>query len=254
MDPVWLAVGLSVTAIGLELYRMRWGGNERQLQGEIDGLKRQKELLWERLLAAEDRIKELEAERKILEAERCKYMPNCKFYSVQERETKSQERVLVVHTSAKGMDVDVAAFREVQSRTGLAFARMDGATSEKLERYLERWRYQRRPVRHVHLSAHMGPEGIVLDDKTVTPLWLSEQLVGAEVLVLDGCQSDYLGDLMGVVPTVITLRNDIETHDAMRFAGAFWEEIGNNVLPEDAFWNALERVPAAVREHAEIHI
>lgn len=173
--------------------------------------------------------------------------------------TPSPERVMVaIVGSDNSLNEDLTAFRAVEARTGLRYAPLKNATREKIESYLERWRLQRRPVRFAHIAGHMGKDGIVDNSKTITdiidPIWLSGQIRDMEILVLAGCNSDRIGDLLRSVKTVVTLREDVETHDAAIFTEAFWHEIGSGAIPEDAYWAALDRCPTHVREHAEIHL
>jgi len=99
----------------------------------------------------------------------------------------------------------------------------------------------------------MGPDGAEFADGIATGLWLSEQMKDVQVAVLDGCESEWIGDLLGVVPFVITLMEEIEHHDAMLLAEIFWLEIARGAEPETAFYTTLDRCPPAVAEFAQLH-
>ena len=110
------------------------------------------------------------------------------------------------------------------------------------------------PIKYIHIAAHMSHEGIQLD-RLVTVAELSEVLADAEILVLSGCRSDVMGDYLGVVPTVISMREQISHADAAVFTQVFWEEVakhyGNGAA---ALETTLERVPTNVAEFVELHI
>ena len=90
------------------------------------------------------------------------------------------------------------------------------------------------------------------DDGIASPQWLSENVQGAEVVVIAGCQSDTVGDYLGVATAVITMLEEVRNDDAARFTEAFWTQIGEKMQPEDAFYKAIEIVPQ-VSEFAEYH-
>jgi hypothetical protein len=55
-----------------------------------------------------------------------------------------------------------------------------------------------------------------------------------------------------VVPFVITMREQVNHDDAARFTEAFWTAIGTRTDPEDAFYEAIDKVPN-VQEFAQLH-
>lgn len=52
---------------------------------------------------------------------------------------------------------------------------------------------------------HANHAAIALADGAVDGDWLSERLLGVQVLLLAGCHGDRLGDWLGVMPHVVTL-------------------------------------------------
>lgn len=162
--------------------------------------------------------------------------------------------LLVVIGPDRHLHIDLTAFRKVQQRTGLRFSRLQDATAERLERYLERARVSGYPVRYLHFSVHAGPDGIQLSDRLVDGLWLSERLKDTQVVMIDGCTADAVGDLIGVVPFVVTLMEPIENNDATLFAESFWLFIGQGMEPLTAYYNALDRSPPVVGEFAQLHM
>lgn len=166
----------------------------------------------------------------------------------------ARRSVLVAVGPDRMLDVDLAAFRAVATRTNLRFQRLRDVTKNRFERFLERHRSSGRPIRYVHLATHAGPDGVEFADGRVDGVWLSERLGGVEVLLLDGCEASNVGDLLGVVPYVVTMNEPIDNHDAMLFAEAFWCEIGNGKPAEVAFYLALDRSPPVISEFAELHV
>lgn len=257
----WSSVVVGVLALVLALVK-RGGSGQEELQKQIESL--QKELgevktreqaqqtyvqqLLDRIIAAEQENKEIRSELESLKRERERLLA---LIEVQRKD--GHDHILVVTGPDPDLQRDLSAFHRVQTTTGLRYARMSDATTRGFERYTERWRMQRHPVKYVHLALHMASDGAEFKDKVVTGLWLSEQLRDCKILVLDGCDSEDLGDLIRAVEVVISMRHSVENHDAALWAEAFWEEIGLGADPQQAYWSALSRVPTAVREHVEIH-
>lgn len=163
-------------------------------------------------------------------------------------------RLLAVIGPDKPLEVDLAALRKVRAKTQLHFTRLMNVTSTHFERYLERARMANAPVRYVHLAVHASAEGIQFADRIVDGVWLSEHLQGVEVLFLDGCEGDWLGDLLGVVPYVVTVMEKISHHHAMLLTEGFWTEIARGLEPPDAFYTMLDRCPPVISEFAQLHM
>ncbi len=163
-------------------------------------------------------------------------------------------RLLVVIGPDKPLEVDLAALRKVRAKTQLHFTRLMNVTSTHFERYLERARMAKTPVRYLHLSVHASAEGVQFADRVVDGAWLSERLQGVEVLFLDGCEGDWIGDLLGVVPYVITVMEKISHHHAMLLTEGFWTEIAQGMEPSDAFYTMLDRCPPVISEFAQLHM
>lgn len=165
---------------------------------------------------------------------------------------RTRRPTLLVATANDAMlEEDVAALRGVRA---FHLQVLRNATSRDLERTLERARAEGHPVQYLHLATHAGPQGMALADRAVNGIWLSEHVRGVEILVLLGCRSDYAGDLLSVVPAVVSMRDEISNSDARIFARAFWAAIGEGLAVEDALDRALERSPSAVGEMVELHL
>lgn len=220
---------------------------ERELQKRVTELERE---IVQLQTSYESRIKQLEDRIEFLLEE----LETRKRTIIDMAGAAQPAYVTVVVGSDPALDVDLAAFRKVQSKTKMRFTRLSNATTVKFERYLERQRAQGTPARRIHLALHAGPTGVEFVDKTVNGLWLSERLKDCEILLIDGCSADFVGDYIGVVPFVITLMEEIEHHHAMLLAELFWTEIGRNAQPELAYYSALDRCPPGVAEFAQLHM
>lgn len=152
---------------------------------------------------------------------------------------------------ASGVDgwMDLALLRSLP----VSITRLVGVTKVKLKRYLDRARSYGRPVAHLHIGAHSGAQGIVLDDGVADADWLSQHLAGVQVLLLAGCNGDELGDWLGVVPYVVTLREEVNADDAALFSKLFWSEVVGGANPDEALSSALLKAPAGMGEYVEHH-
>ncbi len=164
------------------------------------------------------------------------------------------EILVVVGQDLPELRIDLASFRKVEVQTGLRFKRLIAPTPLKVERMLERGRASGNPVRYMHISAHAGPAGIALNDTVVDGEWMSQHLRDVEALVIAGCESEQIGDLLGVVPFVVTMLEAVDSEDARLFGEAFWAEIGRGKKPLDAYYAALQRCPPAISEFSQVHV
>lgn len=165
---------------------------------------------------------------------------------------RQRRNVLVVGVgNDPALEVDLAALRGV---AGLQLATLRNVSKASLEALLERHRANGNPVRYLHLAVHASHDGLLLADGLADGLWLSRHLAGVEILVLAGCESDRVGDLLSVVPAVISMRDEIENRDASIFSRAFWAAIAQGMDAQAALEAALERSPSTVAEMVELHL
>ena len=222
----------------------------QQLKVELNKLREENEGLRAVNNSLMRRIVALEQERSDWQIE--------KIYQSKERPVPEGRPVLplvVVIGPDRDLDVDLAVFRKLQAQGLVSFRRLRPGNSKTLERYLERKRMDKHPTRYVHFSLHGGREGLVFEDGVITGIQLSELLQGVEVLFLDACYGDWVADLLGVVPVVVSLMEEIENHDAALLAEAFWGELAQTPTdPEGAYERALHRCPPVVGEFAELHL
>lgn len=168
--------------------------------------------------------------------------------------TSPRRRVLIaaVGTRGLGLELDLASLRAVQMATGLEFERVLDSDPEKLKKVLDRARMQRYQT-YLHLAIRADKDGYQLGNEIVDAEWMSSVLGGVLIMVVAGAESDWVGDLLGVVPYVITMSEGVAPRDAAAFARAFWTEVGNGLGPQRALNLALQRSPATMREYVVRH-
>lgn len=169
--------------------------------------------------------------------------------------SNERRRVLLVGMGDDAMlQEDLAQLRRVQAQTNIRISRLLPVSKASLERTIERHRAAGNPVRLLHLSVHSGPQGLLFSDGIADGMWLSQQLAGVEIAVLAGCSNDAVADMLRVVPAVVSMREDVNNHDASLFSGAFWLAVGQGMDANEAFERALQRAPALVGEFVELHL
>lgn len=258
--PEIVAIGVGLLAVALALYAHRRSPRpltSEELTVEVHRLKVELNKLREEnegLRAVNDslmrRVVALEQERHDWQIEKMR-QPDEKAASV----AQPALPLVVVIGPERDLDVDLAVFRKLQAQGLVSFRRLRPGNIKTLERYLERRRMDKHPALYAHFSLHGNQDGLLFEDGMITGTRLSELLQDMQVLFLDACHGDWVADLLGVVPVVISLMEEIENHDAALFAEAFWGEFaGTPTDPEGAYERALRRCPPVVSEFAEIHL
>ena len=161
--------------------------------------------------------------------------------------------LLAVIGEDPALKIDLSALREVEHESELRVSRVYPVTKAKLKSVLDRYRVNGKPVKYVHMAVHAGPNGLVFQGELVDSQWLSDNLKSVEVLVVNGCESDQVGDWIGVVNNVVTMREAITHEDAAQFAKLFWLNIAAGMSAEDAYYAARERSPQPVAEFVELN-
>lgn len=161
-----------------------------------------------------------------------------------------REILVVGYGADKMLEEDVAALRGVRE---FQLSVLRDVSKASLATLLERHRARGEPVRFLHLAVHAGPAGLIFSDGLADGLWLSRQLSGVAVLLVAGCESDRVADLLAVVPAVVSMRDEINNRDASIFSRAFWTAIGQGKPPNVAVEYAIERSPTVVGEMVDIH-
>jgi hypothetical protein len=152
------------------------------------------------------------------------------------------------------LEVDLAALRKVQAQTNLRLSRLLPVSKASLERTFDRHRAAGTPVKFLHLAIHSGPEGLIFTDGVASGMWLSQHLAGVEIAVLAGCSGDQVADLLGVVPAVVSMREQVKNTDASKFTALFWTAVGQGLNANEAFERAIKLAPGAVAEFVELHL
>jgi hypothetical protein len=164
--------------------------------------------------------------------------------------------LLAVIGSDPALKVDLAALREVEAECGLQVTRCYPARIEKFEAVLNRHRASGEAIRYVHFSVHSRADkpAALFESGPVDGVKLSGMMNGVEVAMVAGCESDMLGDLLGVVPNVVTFREPLEHGHGHLAAKLFWLAIGRGLPPRQAYRDARVKLPADVAEFMELHL
>lgn len=231
----------------------------KEVTAELNTVKGQVTYLFSQLIVAEGKIKEGEEENR-----KCKNKISALESSLADLSKRVDEEeiskdlvdnppLLVVVSSDDDLELDLTSLRAVQTETGMPFRRVTDATFDKLVQRMNRARINGRPYDKMHLSVHSGPGGIYIGKDLVTGVELSEVMKGIKVLLIAGCESGGIGDVLGVVPYVVTISEEISHTDAALFSRAFWTQIGKKRKPDDALRLALQLSPSGMDEYVEGH-
>lgn len=258
------AIGLvNVFRIGLSQW-LKWdiGEKERLLQQrltemsyecekykeEVSDLRRQIKLLLSQYDDAIVKLSEITTQYAKAQADSDKLRKELQQMKQEIREPGSKgSRILI---SALGSDdrsfaLDSASLWAVNTETGLQFEEIK-ATTSKLMESLDRARAKQLIV-YLHLAVKSDEKGYQLIDQIVDAGWLAPVLSGVIVLLVAGSDSSTVGDLLGVVPYVITMNDKVSSREAALFSRAFWIEIGRGLGPTQALHQAFNVAPARMQ-------
>lgn len=173
---------------------------------------------------------------------------------ISEKKKTRNDKVLyvVVGSTDSGLSLDLANLRAVETETGLDVQEIKNPTPESIERKLSVVRGEKSQI-YLHLAVKADKEGYQIGSKIVDATWLSSILDGVLVLVVAGTDSSYVGEFLGVVPYVITMRGGVSNRDSAIFSKAFWTEIGRGIGPTLALKRSLARSPESIRESIVSH-
>ncbi len=111
-----------------------------------------------------------------------------------------------------------------------------------------------RAVRYLHLAVHASIDGLVFADGVVDAGFLSEYLHDLDCILINGCNSDIVGDhLIGLARYVVSLSDEIRHEDATALCRSFWAYIKDGWPPDDAFYESIRDVPKSTAEFAVLH-
>ena len=138
------------------------------------------------------------------------------------------------------------------------YIRVTPLTKERFASSVMRLRSGRRgsdrAVKYLHFAVHASRDGLVFADDVVGAKFLSEYLNNLDCILINGCNSDIVGDhLTGLSEYVVSLSDEIEHKHATDFCGSFWAYIKDGWRADDAFYESLKDVPRTVAEFAILH-
>lgn len=246
-----IAIAIALTAMGIAMYR----------QNQMPTIETREQALSKRVQELEGTVSTLqtllnEKQRQIEKLETDNVEMRQRLAALEASSARPEpapaQTLLAVIGDDPMLQVDLTALRTVQQRTGLRFTRLVPATRANLERFLERHRKQGQPLAYIHFSVHSGAEGLQFADGIADGVWLSQHLAGVQVATIAGCNGDHVADLLGVVPAVVAMREEIENNDARIFTEVFWTAIGQGRTAEQAYEMSLKRIPPTVSEFIEL--
>lgn len=163
--------------------------------------------------------------------------------------------LLVVLGSDPALKADLAALREVENECGLTVTRCYPARFARFEATLNRYRAAGKPIQFVHFSVHSTAErpAMLFEEGLISAEQLSGVLNGVEVVMVAGCDSDLIGDLLGIVPNIVTFREPLRHDSAALATKLFWNGIGKGLSARQAYRDARSKLPAEVAEFMELH-
>jgi len=134
--------------------------------------------------------------------------------------------------------------RQALRKARVKFQRLTQATRNDITKELSRRRLDSTLYLWVVISAHAGPEGILLTDGIAPPDFWSEQLEGIQLVLLASCSSATTADqLAGMVDMIIYFMEDVGRQDASDFMYALVRQLIDGTPPQLAYQKALEEVP-----------
>lgn len=162
-------------------------------------------------------------------------------------------RILIaaVGSDDASFGLDSASLWAVNTETGLEFEEIKASTTKLMES-LDRARAKKKVV-YLHLAVKSDEKGYQLTDQIVDASWLAPVLSGVIVLLVAGSDSSTVGDLLGVVPYVVTMNDKVSSRDAAMFSRAFWTEIGKGIGQSEALSRALAVAPSRMKPFVTAH-
>lgn len=245
-------IGLGLSAISIRIISSgKYESKESLLEKEVARLRNAFELLSEDRMKDKAEIESLKKQLSVANNRIRELETMATNYQNAVASQKKSDILLVVIGNDADLKIDLATLRAVKRITGMNFTRLLNAKFSDFHRVVSEARLSNKPYKYILFSVHSGEDGIMLD-RLIGAEELSAEIQDAEILMIAGCKSSEVGQWLGVVPYVITLREAVPMDDASRFVEAFWTGIGNGIDPEKAFYEAVNKVPQ-VGEYAELH-
>jgi hypothetical protein len=138
----------------------------------------------------------------------------------------------------------VGADLTVLNGIGIRYTRLSDATQSDVADTISQAREDGRLYRWLLISAHAGPEGIILKDGIAPADFWMRHLSGIEVVGIAACKgtniADHLRDRAGFV---WYFREDVPNEPANKFVQKFFQRLNAGETPETAFIACLDAVP-----------
>jgi hypothetical protein len=147
------------------------------------------------------------------------------------------------------LQIDLPKLRGMKTRKGpVSLMRLLPVTSTSLAKVLQSARGSGSAIRWVHLATKATAKGVELADGTFTGEWLSGELSGVEALLLNGCDTFEIGDMLPGIPLVATTLERISHEDAQVLAGVFWQAVADGLTPSEVKRRCQQRLPTNLME------
>ncbi len=149
--------------------------------------------------------------------------------------------LLVICGDAEFCQSDLAEFDKIHD---LWYTPLAAATKAMLDDEIQRRRQQGNLYPWAHVSAHGGPQGILLADGWAERSWWNVRFRGFEVMFLANCDGPGVGDMLfGIVEHVVVLYGSQESSYISQFAYWFWTDMLKNQNALSAYELACRNVP-----------
>lgn len=250
----WRGASLMSGVLAMAMVVLAYMGRLPRHNGEIKRiiqLEATIEVLQEGHVRDQQRITELERELAKTKGE----LERVKMQLASRSPTEGERVLLAVIGGDPDLRVDLAALRKVENDCDITVTRCLPNRFDRFQAILNRYRKEGRPIRYVHFSVHSRatPAAAAFDDGPVGGEQLSGVMNDVKICFLDGCESDMLGDVLGIVPAVMTWREKVTMEHGALATELFWGAIGKGLAPRAAYQQTRARLPAEVAEYLEFH-
>jgi hypothetical protein len=147
------------------------------------------------------------------------------------------------------LQVDLPKLRGMKTRGGpVNLMRLLPVTSTSLAKVLQSARGSGHTIRWVHIATKATSKGVEFADGTFSGEWLSGELTGVEALLLNGCDTFEVGDMLPGIPLVAATLERILHEDAQMLAGVFWQAVADGLTPTEVKRRCQQRLPTKLME------
>jgi hypothetical protein len=203
-----------------------------EAQREIDLLKAAREEERAQLKTALERIRELEIMYEIA--------PGKPLTRLTPKHKLLRPLLVVCGPDANIVGADLATLDAI----GIRYIRLLAATQADVSDELNRAREDGRLYRWLLVSAHAGPEGVMLADGVAPSDFWMKHVLGLEVVGIAACRGTNIADhLRDKVGFVWYFREGVENVAANRFVQKFFQRLNGGEDAESAFCACLDAVP-----------